>query len=242
MAGSKAMNRQARLAGGLWLLVVVAGMFAELGVRSRIIVSHDPALTAANILASEPLFRIGIAADLIGILAYAGVTLLLYELFRPANRGAALFAAAFGLGGSVILAVDLLNLFASLVVLKQPDAGPEAARLAAVFLRLHGLGYLLSMVFFAVQIGLLSYLVLRAPFFSKLLGLLLAIEAACNLFYCFAAFLAPAFAGRLGDFILMPGLVGELSFALWLTLFGAAPPPWRRRAAPSNLNEPLTAC
>jgi hypothetical protein len=41
----------ARLAGFLYLLVIVGGGFAEIGVRQQLVVANDPATTAANILA-----------------------------------------------------------------------------------------------------------------------------------------------------------------------------------------------
>ena len=48
----------ARLGGILYLYIIVAGMFAELFVRGKLVV---PAMrgTAGNILANESLFRIG---------------------------------------------------------------------------------------------------------------------------------------------------------------------------------------
>ena len=42
---------KARIAGGLWLMVIVAGMTAFL-IRSPMMVRGDAAATAANILAS----------------------------------------------------------------------------------------------------------------------------------------------------------------------------------------------
>jgi hypothetical protein len=53
----------ARIAGSLYLIVIVAGAFAEIFVRQRLVVAHDAAATANNILAHEQLFRWGFAAD-----------------------------------------------------------------------------------------------------------------------------------------------------------------------------------
>ena len=55
---------KARIAGGLWLMVIAGGVTAFV-IRSPLIVRGDAAATAANILASESLFRLGFAADLI---------------------------------------------------------------------------------------------------------------------------------------------------------------------------------
>src|SRR5215212_10285021 len=49
---------KARAAGALWLAVIAAGVLGVV-VESKLVVRGDAALTAANILASESLFRIG---------------------------------------------------------------------------------------------------------------------------------------------------------------------------------------
>ncbi len=77
---------QARIAGFLYLIVIVTGGWAQLFVRAHLIVRDDAAATAANIAAHEPLFRLGLVADLISVAAYIGVTAVLYGLLKPAGR------------------------------------------------------------------------------------------------------------------------------------------------------------
>src|SRR5437879_1342393 len=101
---------KARIAGGLWLMVIIAGMTAFV-IRSPLIVSGDAAATATNILASESLFRLGFTADLIAGACYMGVTVLLYRLLKPVSRSLSLLAAFFGLAGVAIgSATSLTNL------------------------------------------------------------------------------------------------------------------------------------
>ena len=82
---------KARIAGGLWLMVIVAGMSAFV-IRSPLIVRGDAATTATNIMASESLVRLGFAADLIAGVCYMGVTVLLYALLKPVSRSLSLLA------------------------------------------------------------------------------------------------------------------------------------------------------
>src|SRR5258708_31441246 len=55
---------KARIAGGLYLIIIVAAIFAEFFVRGRLVASGDAAATATSILAHETLFRLGFAAEL----------------------------------------------------------------------------------------------------------------------------------------------------------------------------------
>ena len=89
----KSPRAQARIAGILYLIVIATGVFAEFYVSSALIVHNDAAATAHNILASEQLYRLGFVAILIATASYAGVTAILYGLFKPVSRSVSLLAA-----------------------------------------------------------------------------------------------------------------------------------------------------
>ena len=55
----------ARIAGGLYLIIIVGGFFAIGYVPAAIVVPGDAAATAHNILAHELLYRLGLAAHII---------------------------------------------------------------------------------------------------------------------------------------------------------------------------------
>ncbi|MBA7713112.1 hypothetical protein ES703_122110 [subsurface metagenome] len=58
-------RKAARVAGVLYLIVIVAGVSAEFFVRQRLIVPGDATATANNIMASQWLWRLGFLSDLI---------------------------------------------------------------------------------------------------------------------------------------------------------------------------------
>ncbi|MBA3811418.1 MAG: DUF4386 domain-containing protein [Caulobacteraceae bacterium] len=226
---------EAGLAGLFYLGTMVAGLFAEGFARSTLIVSGDAAATAANILASEPLYRLGVAADLVGLVCYTVVTLLFYELFAPVSQGLSRLAALFSLVGIAVLALATLGLLAPLTWLGGAPSlaafDPDQRRaLAYVALEAHGEGYVVSLVFFGVYCLLIGYLVFKSTFLPRLLGILMAIAGLCYLVNSFATILSPALAKALTDYILLPGLVGEGSLSLWLMLVGLDAAKWRRRA------------
>ena len=76
----------ARTAGVLYLLVALCGMFAELYVRSGIVVPGDAAATAGNIRASATLFRLGFVVDLVQATCFLFTAMALYLLLRHVNR------------------------------------------------------------------------------------------------------------------------------------------------------------
>src|SRR5258706_4381599 len=99
---------KARIAGGLWLLCIIAsvgGIIASVGgfiAAAPLIVANDAAATAKNILANESLFRLGFAADLTSGLSYLGGTVFLYYVLKTVSKSLSLLAAFFGLAGVAI--------------------------------------------------------------------------------------------------------------------------------------------
>ena len=59
----------ARIAGLLYLIIIVFGIFSEVFIRSRLIEPGDATATVSNILASTSLFRFGFVADSIMLLS-----------------------------------------------------------------------------------------------------------------------------------------------------------------------------
>jgi hypothetical protein len=226
----------ARLCGVLYLYIIVAGMFAELFVRSRLIASTDAAATASNIMANEFLFRLGFSGELLHIAFDVVVAVILYALLRPIDRNIALLAAFMRFACVIVLAVASLSHFAALKFFA--DAGylntfsqDQLHTLALFALKLHGDGYAISLVFFSFACLSLGYLIFRSGYLPRTIGVLMAIAGFCYLINSFSHFLAPAFAATLFPGLFVPIFVAELSLALWLTVKGVNVAKWRERAS-----------
>lgn len=76
---------QARLTGALYLVIMVAPLFSEIGARGALFVNGDAAATARNILASETLYRLGGALDILTYCRDVALAALLYQLTKAAG-------------------------------------------------------------------------------------------------------------------------------------------------------------
>jgi len=227
---------KARIAGALYLIIIVTAMFAEMVVRERLVVYGDAAATATNILAHEALYRYGGVAMLIATVCDTAVALIFYQLFKPVGRGLALLATFFRLMPVAILAVNLLNHFAPLVLLKGAPVLPSFQEghlpaLALASLHLYAYGFKIAMVFFGFNCLLLGYLILKATFLPRILGVLMAVAGVCYLTWSLASLLSPGLGDRLfAAYILAPCFVAELSLALWLLTVGLNISRWEEQA------------
>ncbi|AUV80427.1 DUF4386 domain-containing protein [Salinigranum rubrum] len=227
----------ARVTGLLYLLVFVTAGFSEGYVRGTLVVPGDAAATAANIAASEWLFRLGFVSDLVAFSADAVIAVLLYVLLRPAGRTLALVAASLRLvAHPAIASINLLNQFVALQLLSGAAYltafDPEQLHaLALLFLTAHRYGYLIGGVFFGFHLLALGYLLFRSDRFPGVLGLLIALAAVGYLTESFTFFLLPAYGSFASTLVVVTAVVGELVLALYLVLKGVRSPTATSEAA-----------
>lgn len=220
-------TRQARLAGVLYLALIICGIGSEVFVRSSLIVSGDAAATAGNILGAGTLFRAGFAADVIMLFCDVALAVLLYRLFRPVSPTLSLTAAAFRLMQAAILGFNLLNYHAALLLLGGAGYATsfeptQLHALASFFLDLHGHGYDLGLLFFGVSNLILGYLIVRSGYLPRLFGYALQAAAVVYLAGSFTRFLAPESLPLVQPAYVIP-LLAELGFCLWLLIRGVRP-------------------
>jgi Domain of unknown function (DUF4386) len=226
---------KARIAGLLYLIIIVGGIFAEMIVRGRLVVHGDAAATAHNILAHEMLYRLGFAAEIFYCSCNVPLTLIFYDLFKVVNRNVALLVVFFSLVGTAIESVSLLGHFAPLILL---GGGHQLSALTAeqlqawayVSLQLFEYGFAIALVFFGFFCLSFGYLIFRSTFFPRIIGVLLAIEGVCYLTNSFANFLAPGIAPYVFPYLLVSG-VAEVSLCLWLLVRGVNVERWKMQAS-----------
>lgn len=209
--------RKARLAGLLYLVIILTGLGAELGLREPMIDLSDADATAAAILSAPGRFRLAIAADLVMALSDAGLAILLYLIFRAIAPGLALSSMVFRLIQTVLIAASLMALLSASVVLTRAEGLTDAPTLALVFLDLHAHGYDLGLVFFGVNCLIMGLLVWHSGLFAKVFGAGLALAGLVYLtgsgLRFFAPDLSPIFMPAYGITIL-----AEAAFCMRLLL------------------------
>lgn len=216
----------ARVAGLLYLVLLVGGMFGEMFVRSRLIVPGDAATTASNIRASAFLFRAGFASELLVFASDVALGAIFYVWLAPVSKVLSLTAAFFRLVMAAILGINLLNHFAVALLLSGDDylkvfEKDQLDALALLFLKAHQHGYLIGLVFFGLHCAVLGYLMFESGYFPKVLGVLLMIAGAGYLGNSFTFFLFPSHAaGALSAVYLVPATIAEVSFLIWLLVKG----------------------
>ena len=224
----------ARMAGALWLIVIIVSIAAVIGGTS-LDLHGDPGTLAANALASASKIRLTFALFLFGKVCYLGVTVLLYQLLKPVNKSVALFGAFCGLAGLLSGGAGHINLLSALSLLEESRRATEplASQLqgaANIFLSTAPrVGT--EDVWFGCQILSVGYLIARSHFLPRAIGVLLVLGGSCFLVTSFTSFVSPSLGDRLAPPLLPIVLLGEASLALWLLLRGVNVEQWRSAVA-----------
>ena len=230
------LNKTAKIAGVLILIMTVFAPFSMLYVPSTLIVPGDAIATANNIMASESLFRISIVSDSVVFLIEIALVVLLYVLLKPVSETLSLVAAFSRLAMTVIQGLNLLNHFIPLLLLS--GAGyltvfePEQLyALVLLFLNAHEQVALIWGLFFGLHLFFLGYLVYKSGYISRIVGILLVIASLCYLIQSFGNILLPTYAELFAQVGFLSMI--ELALPLWLLIKGVNVEQWEKRALES---------
>src|SRR5437773_9795880 len=134
--------KAARIAGAIYLSMVITGPFSLIYVPSKLIVRGNAVATADNILAHETMFRLAILADLIGSVIFICLAIALYKLLSGVSKTWAGLMVAFVLVSAAVGFLNTLNDIAALTLFLGADFlsvfdYPQRDALGMLFICLH---------------------------------------------------------------------------------------------------------
>lgn len=218
-------KRTARVAGFLYLILIISGTFAELFVRRSVHEPGDASATARNILDAQVLYRLGFVSDMMMVLTFFLLPLVLYQLLQSVSRKHAVLMVASALMGVSIISMNMLNHLAPWLILNEPEylgafSTEQINSLAYMFLDFHKYGYRIAQLFFGLWLLPFGYLVYHSGFIPKILGILLMIAFGSFIIDFFLFFLLNNYSAATSGMVTLPTVIGEFSICLWLLVVG----------------------
>jgi len=226
-------QRRAALIAGLAYVIITVLSFFAISVLDGATEPDNPAATVSNIMNSAMLFRSGIAAFVIVLVADVVVAWALYVFFQRTSRELSLFAAWFRLVYVAIAAAALLNV---VVVVKLADGTgytttlEKGQRDAQVMLSLdaYNFGFFLGLVFFGVHLLLLGFVMVKSDYAPSILGILVALAGLGYVMINLARVVLPNYRDYEDLLLLLLvvlGLPGEFGLVGWLLWRGGKARP-----------------
>ena len=220
--------KAARVAGAIYLFLVVTGVFVVMYVPRTLFVPGNASATANNILASELLFRVFIVVELISAVTFIFLVRALYRLLSGVNKAHASLMAVLVYVSATIGFVEVVNHVAALALLRGADYlavfdKPQREALAMLLLGLDG-QVLVNQVFWGLWLFPFGMLVTRSGFLPRILGVWLILNGFAYVAMSSTGLLLPQYQKMVTN-IAFPALLGEVAIMLWLLIKGAKVPP-----------------
>ena len=218
------LKKTARLAGLLYLILVITGIYGIMYVPSQIIVKGDAATVANNILSNEFLFRTGIISGLISNIIFVFLVLALYRLLKQVNEHTAKLMVALVI--VQIPAVFIMEAFniTSLMIFKgeifKTFELSQRHDLAMLFLRINDYGMLTLEMFWGLWLLPLGLLVYKSGFIPRIFGILLIIAGIAYMNDSLVSLLFPSYSAFVNQPTLLLVAIGEISITPWLLIKG----------------------
>ena len=221
---SSSLKKTARLAGLLYLLLVITGVYGIMYIPSRIIVAGDSVSTANNMISNEVLFRTGILNDIISNTIFLFLVLVLYRLFKHVNENQAkLMFALVIVQIPVAFMMEAFNI-TSLMILKgeilKTFELSQRQDLAMLFLKINDYGTIPLEMFWGLWLLPFGLLVYKSEFIPRIFGILLGIAGIAYMIDSTIALLFPNYSSFVNKPTLLLVAIGEISITLWLLIKG----------------------
>jgi hypothetical protein len=207
---TRSLRGPSLIAGAGLLLMAVLSALANFGALESLITDGDPTKTVADISASEPLFRMGIAGLAVVVVLDVIVAAALFDVFASVNRRISMTAAWFRLTYSAVFLAAICRLLEVPALLA---GNPEQAmRVLGAF----DATWKVGLILFAFHLLLIGYLAYTSGFMAKIFGILLVVAGLGYLADAFATILVPDFPFSFALFV----FGGEVALIFWLLIRG----------------------
>ena len=216
------MRQYARAAGVMLIISFVGGALGEFFILSKLMVRNDAAATAANIRASDFLFRFGFVAYLMEAICDVALVFVFYKLLQPVHKGLAQLTVLLGMVSMITFAFAEFFYYANTLVLADSEylktfSKEQLESLGYLLLRFYGHAGGLFLIFYGLASIIRGYLMFRSDYIPQWLGALLMIGGVGFVLRTFVLVLFPAY---VSDFYMMPMVLTILVMGIWFSVKG----------------------
>ena len=208
-------KKDARIAGAWYLSLLLFGPLSLIYVPNKVIVRGNAAATAQSVLAHESIFRLAIAAELLGTVAFMFVAFALYRLLSSVNKDHAGLMVVFALMSVPLSFVGAGFNYGALKIFQ----GGEPAALGMLLVQLRSHMILVNEMFWGLWLLPLAALIIRSRFLPRWLGVWVLLAGFGWIAECLTPILIPDYVTVINRITSITSL-GELALILWLVIMG----------------------
>ncbi len=218
--------RKAFLVSGIgYLLIFISGFYANFAILETMVVPSNTEVTVSNFLKDHSTLGWGIVGFLAMLFFDIVLVFFLFFVTKKVSRKLSFVASGFRLLHAICFGIALMCLV-EVYRITDDSVGlnmPSLQNLVMSFLQSFDEIWTLGLLLFGVHLALLGYLSIKSDIIPKSIGYLVLLAAIGYLVSCSAKLVMPNYTDYeqgLELLVVLFGVVGELSFTVWLLIKG----------------------
>lgn len=217
------MKQIAKISGISYLMIFIAGFYANFAVLESLIDSNNPLITTTNFIANHSQFGNGLLGFAIMLIFDVLLVWSLFNLTKSTSKNLSYIASFFRLLHALFFGVAFFKLLQIYQLTNIADSSIELQHQVTKLLSGFDILWTIGLLFFGIHLIVLGYLIIKSIYIPKALGVLLLLGA----FGYIVDGIAKLSMSNYDDYknifeviVIIPTVIGELSFTIWLLIKG----------------------
>lgn len=217
------MKQIARKSGIAYLMIFIAGFYANFAVLEDLINSNNPSNITTNLINSHTQFGYGLLGFIVMLFFDLVLVGSLFYLTNSASKKLSLIASLFRLLHAILFGVAISKLILIYQLTDNNDNTIFIQQKVMNLLSGFDTIWTIGLLFFGIHLCILGYLVMKSDFIPGLIGLFLILSAIGYFSDGIAKLTLTNYETYKNIFeiiVVSFGIIGELSFTVWLLIKG----------------------
>lgn len=217
------MKQLARISGIAYLMIFLAGFYANFAVLENLIDPGNPSITTKNFIENHLQFRNGLIGFLVMLFFDILLVWSLFGLTKTISKNTSYIASFFRLLHALLFGFALFKLWEIYQLTFNTSNSTNLQNSVSELLFNFDTLWTVGLGFFGVHLIVLGYLAIKSAFIPKTLGVLLLLAAIGYIIDGMAKLFMPNYSNYKNVFeviVIMPSVIGEFSFTVWLLIKG----------------------
>ncbi|QQX75285.1 MULTISPECIES: DUF4386 domain-containing protein [Aequorivita] len=217
------MKQLARISGIAYLMIFLAGFYANFAVLESLIDKNSSAITASNFINNHIQLGNGLLGFVVMLCFDALLVWSLFGLTKSTSKRMSYLASFFRLLHALFFGVALFKLWAAYQITFNATISTNLQNQVSELLLDFDTLWTVGLLFFGVHLLVLGYLALKSITIPNAIGILLMLAAIGYIIDSTAKLIMPNYIVYKDVFemvVIIPSVIGEFSFTVWLLIKG----------------------
>ncbi|MBQ4915863.1 DUF4386 domain-containing protein [Maribacter sp. MMG018] len=217
------MKQIAKISGIAYLMIFIAGFYANFAVLEGLIDSSNQHITTTNFINNHSQFGSGLLGFTIMLFFDVLLVWSLFNLTKSTSKNLSYLASFFRILHAVFFCVALLKLLHIYELTNNVSNSIKLQQVVTELLLDFDTLWTIGLLFFGIHLIVLGYLIIKSTYIPKALGVLLVLAAFGYIIDGMAKLSMSNYDDYKNIFeviVIMPTVIGEFSLTVWLLIKG----------------------